>query len=59
MFECVCYGLVFYIHFSGYLVSRVFGMGLYNGFSMRVHRGVLWYSLMQLSLFVLVCCTNV
>ena len=56
---CVCYGLVFYIHFSRCLVPRVLGIGLYNDCGTRVHKRVSWRSLMQFSLFLLVCCSNV
>jgi hypothetical protein len=34
---CVCYGLVFYIHFSRCLVSCVLGMGLCNSCGMLFH----------------------
>lgn len=34
---CVCYNLVFYIHFSRYLVPCVLGMGLYNSCDVLVH----------------------
>ena len=37
---CVCYGFVLYIHFPGYLVPRVLGIGLHNDCGMRVHKRV-------------------
>ena len=35
---CVCYGLVFYIHFLGCLVSYVLGMDVCIGYGMLVYK---------------------
>lgn len=47
---CVCYGLVFYIHFLGCLVTCVLCMELYIGFGMKVHKRVFEFTNVDLTI---------